>query len=314
MLKANQVYVVGVDGGGTKTVAALADLNGKILKTRKTGPASARNIGLKNAAKNVIEAIVKILPGKKIKISSVFIGLPGIQERPELAPKIRKELLKDRRIYRVFKGKFKIASDQIVAFRTGTDKKDGVVLIAGTGCVAHGWRKGKEVKASGWGWLADEGSAFWTGQRGYQEILKELDGRGPQTLITKLVFRKWRPKRRKDLREKIYSGDFVRQIASMSGVIDLAAEKGDSKAFSIMKAASEELALSAATVIKQLRFRNEEFILVLIGRMFKSRNVLNNLKKIIKKFAPKVEFIRPKKEPVIGAVKLAIEALDNKGD
>lgn len=39
----NRDYVIGVDGGGTKTVAALADLNGKILKIVNRGRIQRRS-------------------------------------------------------------------------------------------------------------------------------------------------------------------------------------------------------------------------------------------------------------------------------
>jgi len=69
----------------------------------------------------------------------------------------------------------------------------------------------------------------------------------------------------------------------------------------------KELALSTKTVIKKLNFQKVKFPLVLVGSMFNSKTVLDTLKKEVKKLAPRVNFIRPKVEPVIGAVKLAIE-------
>ena len=160
----NQKYVIGIDGGGTKTVAALSDLSGKILKIGKSGPTSPRNIGIKKTADNVARSIEKVLPKKKAKILSTFIGLPAVEEEFRLKKEIiKKELLRYKKISLIFSGKVIIGSDQIVAFRSGSDRKDGVLLIAGTGCVAHGWRGNQKVKTSGWGWLADEGSAFWVG-------------------------------------------------------------------------------------------------------------------------------------------------------
>jgi len=58
-----------------------------------------------------------------------------------------------------------------------------------------------------------------------------------------------------------------------------------------------------------MNFQNKKFPLVLIGSMFKSKLILDTMKKEIKKIAPRTKFIHPKKEPVVGAIKLAIEAL-----
>ncbi len=304
--KFSSPYVIGVDGGGTKTVAALANLKGKILKIGKAGPASPTNVGIKMVAKSLSQAIEKILP-REGKILSTFIGLPAVQERPRLLEKIKKELLKRREISPIFQGKLKIDSDQIVAFRSGSDEKDGVLIIAGTGCVFHGWAKGKEAHASGWGWLADEGSAFWVGQRVYQSIFKDLDGRGPKTLLTKLVFQKLKIKNKENLINLVYLKNPTQIIPQFSTFCDEAARRGDRIAKKIMREAGEELALTTKTIIRKLNFQRKIFPLVLVGSTLQSKIVLDTVKKEVKKFAPKAKIIRPKQEPVIGAIKLAIE-------
>lgn len=146
-------YVIGVDGGGTKTIAALADLEGRVLTIAKSGSSNPRNVGIKRAAENIAKAIRGLLKNKKRKILSTFIGLAALEEEYKLKKEeIKKELLKQRGVSKKALGKITIGSDQIIAFRSATDKKEGVLLIAGTGCVAHGWRAGREAKASGWGW------------------------------------------------------------------------------------------------------------------------------------------------------------------
>ncbi len=315
MFLKNQKYVIGVDGGGTKTIAALADLNGKILKIAKSGSSNPRNVGVKTAIENITKAVSNILPkNKKIRIASIFIGLPAVEEEFGLKIKeIRKEILKQKRISRVLKGKTLIGSDQLIAFRAGTDKKEGIVLIAGTGCVAHGWKEKREYKTSGWGWLADEGSAFWIGQRVFQAVLKDLDGRGPKTLLKDFTFRKFRIKKRNInlLNQKIYSQNFIETVSSLSFTCNLAAKKGDKVAKDILSEAGKELALSIKVIIKKLNFFKTKFPLVLVGSVLKSKIILDILKKEIKKIAPKVEFTIPKEEAVAGAVKLAIEELKN---
>ncbi len=305
-------YVIGVDGGGTKTEAALADLRGKIFKIAKSGPASPRNIGIQKTAQNVAEAIYKVLEGiKNKKILSTFIGLPTVEKEEYKNKKheIKKEILNNKKIAQIKKGKVIIDSDQKVAFRSGTDQKDGIVLIAGTGCVCRGWRGDKDAKSSGWGWLADEGSGFWVGQKGFQAFYKELDGREKTTLITKLIFKEWKLKSKEDLLKKVYSKDSIHQVSLVSRIVDKAANKGDKIAKSIMEEAGKELAISAITVIKKLSFQKQKFPIVLVGGMFDSKIASKTFIKEVKKIAKKPEFLKPQKKPVIGAVKLAVEQL-----
>lgn len=310
-LKPTQKYVISVDGGGTKTIAAFADLNGKIFKMAKSGPSNLRNVGLKVAVASISEAILKVIGEIREKeILSIFIALAAVEEEFKFEKeKIKKEILKNYKISKTLRGDIEIVSDQIAAFRAGTDEKDGLILIAGTGSVCHGWKGNHEAKAGGWGWANDEGSGFWAGQKGYQAIFKDLDGRKERTKITKLLFKEWKLKNKEDLLKKIYSKDSILQVSLISKIIDKAAKKGDEIAISIMKEAAKELALAAISVIKRLNFEKQKFPLVLAGSMFKSKIILNEVKREIKRFAPKVKFIQPKIAPVIGAVKLAIENL-----
>lgn len=308
MMKENQKYVIGVDGGGTKTIAVLADLRGRILAKAKTGSSHPRNLGLKRAMDNVALAIKKVLGDRTPKIAATFLGLPAMEEEFKFKENIiKKELLKYKEISPIFKGKLIIGSDQLIGFRSGTDEKDGLVLISGSGSVAHGWRKNREVKVCGWGYLTEMGSGFWVGQKALQAIWKELDGRGQKTLITKFLFEKLKIKKKEKLIEKIYSKNPMEIVPSLAILVDKASKRGDKIAKEILTEAGKELALSAQVVIKKLNFQRFKFPLVFIGSMFNSKIVLETVKREVKKIAPKVDFIRPKVEPVLGAVKLAIE-------
>jgi N-acetylglucosamine kinase-like BadF-type ATPase len=302
-----QAYVIGVDGGGTKTIAGLANLKGKILKTAKSGPSSPRNVGIKKSAINVAKSIKQVLKAEKeVRIISTFIGLPAVAE--EFKPKkdrIKRELKK--RIPTIFERKVKVGSDQEVAFRSGSDQKDGILIIAGTGSVVRGWRGKKQVRSSGWGWLTDEGSAFFIGQKALQAIFKDLDGRGPKTLLRRLAFRKFNLKKEEDLINFIYSKNPTESTPLLSVICEKASERGDKVAKDIMTQVAQELVLAVAPIVKKLNFKNLEFPLVLVGGVFNSKTVLNKVKKDLKKIAPKARVILPKEKPVNGAVKLAIE-------
>jgi len=309
MFLKNHDYVIGVDGGGTKTVATLADLNGKILKMARTNSSHLRNLGLEKAVENLAEAIYQVLKeAKGKKISSTFIGLPAVAEEFKFKKKeIEKELKKHKKISKIFKGRVEIDSDQKVAFWAGA-KGCGLILNCGTGCVVHGWWKDKEAHTSGWGWLADEGGAFFIGQKVFQAILKDLDGRGQKTLLTKLIFKKLKIKREDDFLNIVYQNPF-KIVPSLSIFCDKASQREDKVAKGIMVEAAKEAILAAKAVIKSLNFQKKKLSLVLVGSVLKSEIFLKEVKKEIKKIAPRVEFIIPKKEPVAGAVKLAIEEL-----
>ncbi|MBU4299143.1 hypothetical protein KJ636_03815 [Patescibacteria group bacterium] len=304
-------YVIGVDGGGSKTTAVLADLRGKFLARNKTGSSHPRHLGFERAVLNVANLLKPLIKKSKDgKILATFLGLPAMEEEFKFKKEIiKKELFKIKSVSKIFKGKVIIGSDQLVGFSAGTNEKDGVMLIGGSGCAAHGWVGKKEVKVSGWGYLTEEGSSFWIGQKGLQAVWDDLDERGPKTILTKLFFRKLGIKNEIGLVEKIYKGNTQETVASLSFWVNNAAEKGDKIAEDILIAAGKELALSANTVIKRLNFQRKKFPLVLVGSVFKSKIILDTVKKEIKKLASGAVFIQPKQEPVTGAVKLALQAI-----
>jgi len=303
MKKNKQQYVIGVDGGGTKTFTALADLNANIIRMVKTGPASPRNVGIEKTAENVASGINRVL---RDNVGSVFIGLPAVQEEyGNKIKEIEKEILK--RVPR--KLKIKISSDQAVAFRSGTDETTGIILIAGTGCVAHGWRGGREEKSSGWGWLADEGSAIWVGRQIFPAILKDIDGRGPKTSLTKKILEKLKVETPEKLVQKIYQENFLEIISSFSILCDQAAKEGDKLSREILRQAGNEAALVVATVAKKLGLSKVKFPLVFVGSMFKAQSFKGAAEFFIRQSVLKAQFIYPANPPVFGAVKLAIEQI-----
>lgn len=314
MKKKNFQYVIGMDGGGTKTVAALADLKGKILTQVETGSSNPLKVGMKIAMLNIKEVIKKILKKyQKEKIAVIYLALAaGIEKNEKKKLAIKRNLFKLLNLRR-FSGQIIIDGDQPAAFRAGTDKKEGVVLISGTGSVAVGWKGMKTAGASGWDWfLGDDGSGFWLGRKALRAICRQLDGRGKKTLLSDLIFQKWNINRKEQLMEKVYYGykeNFVEQISLVSPLINKAARRGDKVAKEILNEGGKELALAVIQVVKKLNFSRRKFPLVLVGSALNSAIILKTVKKEVRKLFPQVEFIRPKQAPVTGAVKLALDKL-----
>lgn len=294
--------VLGIDGGGTKTDIALADLQGNILKKKQIGPASLRNTGVDKSCENILQGVRNFTI--KGEVVSTFIGFPAIQEEYSNQKNYIRNIL-DKEI----PGKVEIGSDQLVAFKSGTDSQTGVIVIAGTGGVVRGFKRDKSVKASGWGYFGDEGSAFWTGIKAYRKITKQLDGRGQKTKITDMIFKEWNIEKVEDLNKKVYQNP-MESIPQLSIMVDYAEREDDKIARSILSQAAEELSLSVETVVKDLDLK-DQFPLILIGGMFKSKFLKNKLTKEVNKFA-NINVIKPEKGPVFGAVKLAISNYEEK--
>jgi N-acetylglucosamine kinase-like BadF-type ATPase len=294
-------FVIGIDGGGTKTIATLADLKGKILKEIEIGSTNPNKIGFERAILNLRRLISRISKNKKVKVA--YLGLAGGLERDkEKRERIRKELQK------FFKFPIFVDGDQKIAFKAGTDEKDGIVLIAGTGAIAMGWRRKKVAISGGWDWLiGDQGSAFWVGKKVLEEIGKILDGRRKDFELRKFIFKKLKIKKEIELYKNFYCEDFVTRIASISKFVDEFSKKGDRFSKEILIEAAKEVSKMAISVIKKLNFEKEKFPIIFVGGMFKSKIFREKVEREIKKTAKRAKFILLKKKPVIGAIKLAKE-------
>ncbi len=298
-------YILGIDGGGTVTDIALATIEGKILNKIEAGPASLRNNGVEESIENVLRGVEKVVPVEG-EIVSTFVGFPALQEEYADQKDYIQSVLEGK-----IEGKVKIGSDQLVAYRSGSDKSKGVVIIAGTGGVVRGFDfdKKEDFKTSGWGYLADEGSAFWVGIKAYRAIVKSIDGRARETLIKEIAFTDWKVKDKDHFNRLVYMNPLI-TIPKLSVYVDLAQRDGDEVAEDILKQGATEIVSAVEVVVEKLDFKEKEFDLVPVGGMFKSKFLEEEIKKGISSFVKKMEVKKPEKDPVFGAVKLAIENYD----
>ncbi len=302
------MYLVGIDGGGTKTECVIASTEGEILAVAESGSSCMRTEGVESAVLNIEKAVREaFLNIERKEVTVIFVGLSSFEEEykeeeEEIKSKLRvgiKDFLKE-------ESKVIIGSDQEVAFRRGTESKNGVAVIAGTGSVARGWNNGVDFKTSGWGWLVDKSGAFQIGQEALKKTAEAFDGRIEKTILTEAVMNFFSAKDINDINKVVYRNNFINTLSSLSVVVDSVAKEGDVVALQILKCASESLAISAKNTIEKLSFQ-EKFPVVLSGSVFKSNVFLTFFKNYLSDFNFNMDIIIPNDLPAMGAVKLAKE-------
>src|SRR5438094_6133509 len=174
--------VVGVDGGGTRTRAAVLN-NGRVLGEGSAGPSNPLRVGIANGATAIREAVDKACAAALIHrddLVAAGVGLAGVR-RKDIRTRMRDVLIETLGIKNI-----ELVSDGDIALYGATDGQPGVVVISGTGSIAVGInRQGKRVYAGGWGPVAgDEGSGSWIARRALQAVARATDGRGPATSLT----------------------------------------------------------------------------------------------------------------------------------
>lgn len=308
-------YVLGIDGGGTKTISAIADIEGHLLSFGRSGPSNPLAVGEISAKKSIMEAIDDAINRSGVNISRFKVACLGIAGAGNISGKsIMERITKELDIA----DKVIIENDATIALVGATACSYGVIVIAGTGSVAFGINEyGERWRAGGWGYIVgDEGSGYDIGRKAIMDALRSYDGRGPKTLLLYEITKHFNLSSIDEIIERIYVAGMERhEIAALAPLVAKAAGEGDKVAKRILNEAGRELGLAAKAVIKKLRMENDEFDLAVTGGVFKAGEmVLNPFKKIIKKVAPKCRIICPKFEPVIGAILLALKEINVKID
>jgi N-acetylglucosamine kinase-like BadF-type ATPase len=295
--------VLGLDSGGTKTVAVLADEAGHLLGEARGAGANLQTHGqgeVERALHDVIERATLRRP-----IAALCLGMAGV-DRPEDEALVRGVLgrLGHREPLRV-------VNDAFIALVAGSPARVGIVVLAGTGSIVFGVDPGgRTARAGGYGFfLADEGSARWLGHEALRSAVRATDRRGPQTLLLPLLFEALGVSSVAELLPVVY-GRSPRpdELARLAGLVQQAFEQGDAEAGHLLDRAAEELALAARAVAGQLAFGGGAVPVVLGGGAFKAcPELVPRLSARLR--IPGADAALLSGEPALGAVTLARDLL-----
>ena len=242
-------HIIGVDGGGTKTLALLADLDGTILARGLSGPCNYNAVGFEAACatlENAISVARKDYPGE---ISALCLGLAGAGRKEDI------ERFQDWAVKKFPRTRVKVVSDAEILLMAGAPSGPALALVCGTGSIVFGRTvTGELIRAGGWGYLfGDEGSGYAIGQAALQAVMQAHDGRGPATLLTELVLEQRGLSGPPELVRNMYAAESPHlEVASLSSVVEEAAGQGDVVAAEILEEAAQELSRTLAAVYPNL--------------------------------------------------------------
>lgn len=269
-------YVIGVDGGGTKTHCLMADENGVIIASCVGGPSNP-NVMKATALRKTLEMLLARLREQANaqfhQVTHLFAGISGAgnENNQREIKRILTELVPSNVIVEVY-------PDSINALYSGTIGEPGIVQISGTGSITYGInQKLEHDRVGGWGYLfGDEGSGFDIGKQGIIAVLKAFDGRGEETSLQDLLYNHFDVKSPDELIRKIYASDSPKlKIAPVSKQVFTAYNQQDNIAINIIKNVVDELTSSIYTLDQKL-FNNDkkQVPLVLCGGVFTDENIL----------------------------------------
>lgn len=190
MLNQAEYTIVGIDGGGTHTRGVLYR-NNQIISTAQSGTSRIGSVGFGESCERTLNVIQDLCNQAEIETSEIdalVVGLAGVwlEEEKRRAVSLLRTLSKSQNIVL---NDIVVLSDAEIALEGALEGEDGIIIIVGTGSIGIAKNSiDKLLRCGGWGIeLDDEGSGAWIGREGLTAVVRDLDGRGKQTALTKLI-------------------------------------------------------------------------------------------------------------------------------
>ena len=305
-----QQYVIGVDGGGSKTHALLASTDGTACAERIGGPSNLQTVGVQKAAETIFQLIVECCEWEKCKpdaVQNVVVGLAGAgrtQDRTAFAEALN--ALGQSRSF-PFKNII-VETDAHIALVAAIPGSSGIVVIGGTGSIAmYRTKDGRTLRAGGWGRvLGDEGSGYAIARDALAAVMRQYDGRGEQTALTERALQQFRVDAVEDLIPKIqYEGV---DITSFAQKVLLVAAKNDAGANAILQKNADEIVKLVQTLFNQSPPRGKVAV-VFMGGMLDNENEYSTIvKQKVAATLPQVLIMKPKFPAAFGAAIIGLNA------
>jgi len=312
--------VLGIDGGGTKTVCVLATSDGKVVGRGSGGTTNPNLVSAPEIKETLQKAIQETIQNNpKIQLQAVCAGIAGVgaseEKRVEMSNVIW-QILSTPPFCNTLSERFnpslniEVVSDVVIALVAGAGQRHGIVAISGTGSVVYGETvKGQKIKVGGWGYLLDEGSGYEVGRIALREILKAYDVSGETTPLAQKVLNVWNLSSVRDIVNHIYQeATKPTDIANLAKIVNQVANAGDEAAKDILRKAAGDLYSNISAAAKQIDFGKEGATLVLSGGVLTNVEIVREI--ILEKIRaelPEITSIQLCREPVKGAVILALK-------
>jgi len=303
--------VLGVDAGGTKTIAAVCHHSGRVRGVGLGGSANYQTCGVAGARSQIqraVEGALKAAGVEPNQLAAVCYGVAGA-DRPRDFDTIRNftEPL-------TFCPICRLENDTIIALRAGTRDGVGIALIAGTGSNAIGRvADGIQLQVGGLGPLSgDHGSASQLAESAVVAAIQGQDGRGPETSLTGLIKKHLGLERVEDIIEYFFY-DSTRpplDLGSLAPLVFEAAADNDPVAVAILQESGKHIAQAVRVITNRLFPTHDQPTVIFGGSVFqkaKSLTLIDSVVRECKAHRPQMRFKRLEVEPVLGALKFAFD-------
>jgi len=293
-------YLLGIDGGATKTLAAVLDLEQRTVHLGHAGPSNEDAVGPKAAVQALLDAAGGALDGAGIDEASVGAAVAAVAGTDTASI--------TRHIHAARDESWVVVNDVIGAWATATGAGPGVGAISGTGSNVFGvGAGGRSWRTGGWGHLlGDEGSGYWLGSESIRAALHDRDGSGPETALGAAACEYFDRETIEAVAALVYSKPLTKaEISAFAVESARVAEAGDEVAAALFERGATLLGGQIAAVIEQAGLEGS-FPVGLIGSTYKAGEIyVAPLRRRVLEAAPAAEMSRVEMAPTGGSLLLA---------
>lgn len=232
-------YLIGVDGGGTKTIGVLCNTQGTVLATGMVGATNPNDVTLPVTVERLTQLCRQLMTTVGLREESLpdisfFFGIAGgINHGPALEAALQGDFPTAQAL--------RVRSDIQILLAGELPEEDGACIICGTGSACFLRKQDRLVRIGGWGYLLDSGgSGYDMGRDAMEAALRQFDGRGEQTCLSELLA-EFLGGPVQDRITEVYSLGKP-YVASCAPLVFEAARKGDAVAQAILTRNARKLA------------------------------------------------------------------------
>lgn len=290
------MYLIGIDGGGTKTRAIVVNQAGEVVAHAECGGSNLNSTPaalVEQQMEQLIKALAEQQPDLQQQTAYIYGGFAGAYQIQNTG------MLKQWLQQHCPNAQVSVSDDSMIALYAGTYGKPGIVQIVGTGSGTYGLSTtGERLRAGGWGYVIDDlGSGYYIGNEAMRAVFQAYDRRGPQTSLTEKVLAHFSLQEVPDLIRPIYSGDVKGILAPLSRYVSEEAAAGDAVSFAIIERAASYVANSLNCVAEQ--FGGTPVPVVLIGSVWDAYQFEQLVQQQVQFDA---EWIRPRFQAEMGGI------------
>ncbi len=293
-------FLMGVDGGATKTLAAVLDLQERCLYLGHGASSNPDAVGPHVATNSLMKATDEAIARAGIerdRLDAAVLAVAGT-DTDAVAAHVRT----------LRPSSWVVVNDVVGAWAAATGARPGVGAISGTGSNVFGvGADGRAWRAGGWGHvLGDEGSGYWLAVQSIKAALRDRERSGPETALSDAATDFFDVPTVEAVATLVYSKPLSKgEIAAFAIETARVAQAGDEVARGLYEHAADELGKQVEAVIAQTGLTGS-FPVGLIGSAFKAGGLfVEPLAAAIHNVAPEASVAVVEMAPVGGCLLLA---------